>query len=160
MANKPIEWHTEKRKLRDLRPMEGNPRQATEKQVADLTKSLERFNLAAPIIINTDNTIIGGHFRYRILNRGGKKNQGREVDVRVPSRKLTKKEAEELNLRLNKNLGEWDLDLLIGMDADLLKTAGFGEDEFPLCDMRIEEKEIDEEDLEYEHKCPRCGYEW
>ena len=119
-----IKWHTEKRKLADLKDWERNPRQATTKQKEDLEKSLNRFDLADPLIINTDNTIIGGHFRKRILKEKGIE----EVDVRIPSRKLTDKEVEELNLRLNKNLGEWNLDLLANFSEDLLKDVGFDDE--------------------------------
>jgi len=120
-----ITWKSEKRKLSELKEWERNPRQATEKETEDLTKSLNRFNLADPIIINTDNTIIGGHLRYRILKKKGVK----EVDVRIPERKLNVKEVEELNLRLNKNLGHWDYDLLANFDEDLLADIGFESEE-------------------------------
>lgn len=38
-------WHNEKRKIKDLIPTEGNPRQLTEKQAKDLESSLKKFNL-------------------------------------------------------------------------------------------------------------------
>jgi len=122
---KMISWKTEKRKLNELRPWERNPRQATEKQWQDLERSLEKFSLADPLIINKDNTIIGGHFRWKVLKEKGIE----EVDVRVPDEQLSEKEVEELNVRLNKNLGEWDYDLLANFDEDLLKGIGFGDEE-------------------------------
>ena len=66
-------WHNEKRKIDDLIPFEGNPRQMTEKQASDLKKSLEKFNLVEIPAIDTDNKIIAGHQRLKILqvlNRG------------------------------------------------------------------------------------------
>lgn len=117
-----LAWHSEKRKLSELNPAEYNPRQWTEKETKDLTTSLEKFNLADPVIINKDNTIISGHFRYRILKS---KNGNSEIDVRVPDRLLSKDEERELNIRLNKNLGEWNLDLLSNFSEDLLKDVGF-----------------------------------
>lgn len=116
-----ITWTNEKRKISDLSPAEYNPRQLTEKQAKDLDASLERFNLCDPIIINADNKIIGGHQRINILKRRG----AVDVDVRVPSRQLTEHEEKELNLRLNKNLGEWDFDLLAGFDQEMLLDVGF-----------------------------------
>lgn len=80
-----ITWSNEKRKISDITPANYNPRQLTEKQAKDLNTSLERFNLADPVIINADNTIIGGHQRINILKQRG----AVEVDVRVPSRQLT-----------------------------------------------------------------------
>lgn len=53
-----ITWKTEKRKVADLTPAEYNPREMTKEQAKDLAKSLERFNLADPIVINSDNKII------------------------------------------------------------------------------------------------------
>lgn len=120
-----IYWKTERRKVKDLKPFEGNPRQAGEKEYNDLKTSLEKFNVAEPLVINTDGTVIGGNFRLRILKDKGIE----EIDVRVPSRTLTKKEAEELNLRLNKNQGLWDYDLLANFDEDLLKDVGFSSEE-------------------------------
>ena len=116
-----LEWTTEKRKISELIPYQGNPRQLTEKQAKDLSVSLERFNLADPIVINTDNTIIGGHQRISILKQAGDLT----VDVRVPSRTLTKDELLELNLRLNRNQGQWDFDLLANLDEELLTSVGF-----------------------------------
>jgi len=69
--NGKITWKTEKRSLTALKPSPYNPRQITKKQKKDLQKSLENFNLADPLIINTDGTIIGGHQRYEILKEKG-----------------------------------------------------------------------------------------
>lgn len=94
-----ITWHTKRWKIEDLKPFEGNPRKATEKQVGDVKESLVRFNLAEPIVINTGGTIIGGRLRVKILKEQGVK----EVYVKVPDRTLILEEMMELNLRLNKN---------------------------------------------------------
>src|SRR3990167_818749 len=116
-----IEWSSEKRKISDLKPALYNPRKWSESETSNLTKSLDKFSLADPIIINKNNTVIGGHFRYFILNKKGVS----DVDVRVPSRLLTDKEEKELNIRLNKNLGEWDLDMLYDFGEDMLTDIGF-----------------------------------
>ena len=121
-----IIWRNEKRKLAELNPATYNPRQLTEKQAADLAKSLERFALADPIVINANNTIIGGHQRINILRQ---RNPDQEVDVRLPSRLLSAEEEQELNIRLNKNLGEWDFDALANFDEALLKDIGFSSQE-------------------------------
>ena len=123
--NNLITWRNEKRKVEDLKPFENNPRKATEKEITGLSESLAKFNIADPLIINTDGTVIGGNFRLSLLKQQGIK----EVDVRVPSRTLTKEEADELNLRLNKNLGLWDNDLLAKFNEDLLKNVGFTQEE-------------------------------
>ena len=140
-----ITWYSEKRKISELHPATYNPRELTEKQAQDLTTSLERFNLADPIVINRDNTIIGGHQRINIIKtKTG--NNGFEVDVRIPSRLLTKEEEKELNLRLNKNLGQWDLDALANFNEDFLKDVGFSLEELD----NIFELDLDKEDFDVE----------
>lgn len=136
-----ITWKSEKRKIKDLTAAKYNPRRLTDKQAKNLDDSLTKFNVADPIIINSDNRIIGGHQRIKILKMKGET----EVDVRVPSRKLTEKEEKELNLRLNKNLGEWDDELLREFDKDMLIDVGFDSDELDrIFDFK---PEMDEDDV-------------
>jgi hypothetical protein len=122
-----VQWRTERRRVRDLVPWEGNPRRITEKQAEDLRASLDRFGVADIPVVDADGTIVGGHQRAAILMAQGKGDM--EVDVRVPSRKLTDEEFQELNLRLNKNLAEWDFDMLANFSEDLLLSVGFDETE-------------------------------
>jgi len=135
-----MNWASEKRNIAELTPAEYNPRQLTVDQAKQLNTSLESFNLADPIIINKDNKIIGGHQRINILKQRGVS----EVDVRVPDRQLTDDEEKELNLRLNKNLGEWDYDLLANFDEDLLLNVGFDSKELDrIFQLEPEEKDDD-----------------
>ena len=121
-----IEWHNEKRRIRDLIPYVANPRQITDKQAKDLKASLDKFGIADPIVINTDNTIIGGHQRKKILESLMGVDPDFEIDVRVPDRELTIDEARELNVRLNKNMGQWDFDVLANnFELDDLLEWGF-----------------------------------
>jgi ParB/Sulfiredoxin domain len=144
-----LKWKNEKRQVADLIPMENNPRRLTDKQRADLEKSLERFGLADPILVNLDGTVIGGHQRLKVLAAAGIKT----ADVRVPERTLTEEEADELNLRLNKNTGEWDLDLLAEyFDESLLADVGFSDSELEEIFKGVEDScpDVDDsqEDLE------------
>jgi hypothetical protein len=122
-----LEWRTERRRVRDLAPWEGNPRKISEHQVVQLCISLDKFGVADIPVVDADGRIVGGHQRCAILMAQGKGDM--EVDVRVPSRKLTDEEFAELNLRLNKNLGEWDFDVLANFSEDLLLAVGFDEEE-------------------------------
>jgi len=124
---KKLKWHTEQRIINDLIPYKENPRTMTAKQKHDLEESLKRFNLMSIPVINTDNTIISGHQRMKILQLLGRGKE--EIDVRVPNRKLTKKEFKEANLRENKNLAGWDFDILANFDEELLLDVGFNEEE-------------------------------
>ncbi len=123
---KSITWQTEKRKLSDLLPWERNPRQLTEAQAEHLEESLTKFGLVDPPAINTDNVIIGGHQRRNIMGLMKEYGNGAEIDVRVPSRTLTDREVEELNIRLNKNTGSFDVDALANnFEVDDLLDWGF-----------------------------------
>jgi DNA modification methylase len=118
-----LTWKNDRRKVSDLIPWTGNPRKISEKQAAELRKSLERFNLVETPVVNTDGTVIGGHQRLKILAILGRENE--MIDVRVPSRELTLDEMIELNLRLNKNTAEWDGEKLLGLDLEKLLDVGF-----------------------------------
>ena len=105
-----ITWINEKRKLGEIAEWQDNPRILLEHDANELDKSLARFNLADPLILNLDNTLIGGHQRRRrLIEYFG---MDYEVDVRVPSRELTHDESTELAIRLNRNQGKWDFDIL------------------------------------------------
>ena len=101
-----ITWHLEKRKIKDLIPYKKNPRKITREEVQHLRTSMQMFGIIDRPFINQDNTIIGGHQRISILK------DLREIEVMVPSRMLTEKEVEELNIRHNKNTGQFDYDML------------------------------------------------
>lgn len=116
-----LKWINKKRNIDDLIPASYNPRKLTEKQKEQLKESMARFDVCDPIIINTNNIVIGGHQRLKVLKEQGVK----EVDVRVPDRELTLDEEKELNVRLNKNTGEFDLELLADFDKDMLIDIGF-----------------------------------
>lgn len=105
-----------------------NPRKMTEKQEKDLTESIKRFSLVDPIIVNSypgrENTIIGGHARFKIAQKLKFKT------VPVVYLSLPQDKEKELNLRLNRNTGEWDYELLKSLDIDLLLDTGFDELDF------------------------------
>jgi hypothetical protein len=156
-----INWSSEKRKISELNPAPYNPRQLTEKQSADLTNSLDKFSLADPIVINANNTIIGGHQRINILKTRGIE----EVDVRVPNRLLDEQEERELNLRLNKNLGEFNFDALTEFDKDLLQVVGFTPEElayyFDVHPFDVGGNESEQNIIKKTFAvCPECGHEF
>jgi ParB-like chromosome segregation protein Spo0J len=156
-----MKWKTEQRKISDLIPYESNPRQMTEKQNKDLTKSLEKFDLVEIPAINTDGTILAGHQRLRIMQTLGRGDE--LIDVRVPDRTLTEKEVQEYNIRSNKNTGEFNFDILTNaFDVDDLLNWGFDKNDFNLNIDKFENKEIDSESLLSDDviRCPRCGFEF
>ena len=113
----------EKRLLKDLKPAEYNPRQATEKQQKHLTESLKKFGVVEPVIVNVnkdrENIIVGGHFRVRELKKLGYE----EIDCVILD--LPLEDEKELNIRLNANTGGWDFDILANQ-FDELKLNEWG----------------------------------
>lgn len=123
MAKTPLTWSTEKRIICDLVPHPKNPRTLSEKQQKDIEASITKYNIVEIFAINTDNTVLAGHARLKILIILGRGQE--EIDVRVPSRTLTAKECEEYLLRSNKNTGSWDYELLKSFNTEFLLGIGF-----------------------------------
>lgn len=83
------------KKLTDLKPAPYNPRTISDKAMAGLRASIDRFGLVEPIVINRDGRVIGGHQRLKVLKEQGvKKTKVVVVD-------LTKREEKALNVTLN-----------------------------------------------------------
>lgn len=122
--NKRLTWQTERRCVKYLLPFKKNPRRMSEKQIADLTQSLEKFGLVEIPAIDTDNKIVAGHQRIAVLQLLGR---GEElIDVRVPNRKLTKAEYEQYLLTSNRVHGDWDYEMLSEyFDIDTMLVSGF-----------------------------------
>lgn len=153
-----ITWRTEQRRVRDLLPYEFNPRTLGEEQHAHLTKSLSKFGLVEIPVVNTDNKLIAGHQRVRVLIELGRAND--TIDVRVPSRTLTIEEFREYLVRSNKNVGDWDFNILANsFEIDDLKAWGFKEAELGL---NFDEPAANEEPggEAKPHQCPSCGFKW
>lgn len=145
-----IEWTLESRKLKDLKEHPKNPRILTSEQGFQLQKSLERFGIVEKLIINTDNCVIGGHQRLKILKKMGVK----EVECWVPNRTLDDGEVDELCIRLNRNHGLFDYEKLANeWDLPDLLDWGFTIDELDLGS----EKEEKEKKDKPPKLCPHCG---
>ena len=98
------------KQIDDLIFAEYNPRQLSDEQYKHLKESISRFGLVDPIIINKNkdrkDIIIGGHQRVKVARTMGiDKVPCVEID-------LTYDREKELNVRLNKNTGDWDFDIL------------------------------------------------
>lgn len=125
---KPLQWHIEQRRVKDLIPWDKNPHVMDDTERQHLSNSIDKFDYVEVVVINTNNIIVGGHQRIKDFTAKGKLDE--LIDVRVPDRKLTDKEHAELAMRLNKNRGHDDEELLKAFfSADDLKEWGFGVDE-------------------------------
>ena len=135
--------------IADLIPSEYNPRKWSDEAKTQLKESLKRFGLIDPIICNSApnrrNVVIGGHFRLAMAKELGMKTVP-VVYIYIPDLEMEK----ELNIRLNKNVGEFDWDLLTKFSEEFLSGAGFSSEE--LDDIFSQEDEPEEFDLEKELK--------
>ncbi len=136
--------------VKELNPAPYNPRKWSEDAIAQLTDSIKSFGLVDPILVNSSpdrkNVVIGGHFRLKVAKDLGIKEVP-VVYVDIPDIEREK----ELNVRLNKNLGDWDYELLAEFDETLLSTIGFDSEEIDaIFDLVVDEPETF--DLEKELK--------
>lgn len=122
----PLTWSTSKRIVNELVPYSKNPRRLSKEQEQNLKRSLEKFNIVEIPAIDTDNKIIAGHQRLKVLQLLGRGHE--EIDVRVPNRKLTHEEYEQYLITSNAVTGDWDFNLLKDFDVDLLNDVGFDMD--------------------------------
>jgi len=111
-----------------LRPADYNPRKWSDEAIEGLKASISKFGIVDPIIVNKApnrlNIVIGGHFRLKVAKDLGYKEVP-VVYVNIPDIEKEK----ELNLRLNRNIGEFDWDLLAKFDESFLSGVGFSSEE-------------------------------
>jgi hypothetical protein len=160
-----------KRKVDSLVEAPYNPRQLTTRAYEHLKASMERFGFVEPLVVNINsqrkNIVIGGNHRLQIA-RALKYSEVPCVEIDLPLEK-----ERELNIRLNKNNGEWDFDdLANNFDINELQDWGFEKWELPpmpemgqtstneqrtLKDADIVEAEA----VNYKvTTCPKCGHKF
>lgn len=114
--------------INDLINSDYNPRKWDTKALSDLKESIRRFGIVDPAIVNSaenrKNIVIGGHMRIVAAKELGITEMP-IIYLDIPD---IEKER-ELNLRLNKNQGEFDFALLANFAEDLLADIGFSSEE-------------------------------
>ena len=161
--------------LERLRPYERNARTHSPEQVAQIVASIQEFGFTNPLLVDGSDGILAGHGRLAAAKDMGL--------TEVPVIVLDHLSAEQRRAYI---LADNQLALNAGWDVELLQTEvvalhladfdlsllGFDDDRIAtLLDPegidREEEgegspeefKEVDE-DIETDHRCPSCGYEW
>lgn len=116
-------------KISDIKVSEYNPRKISKEDKKSLKESLETFGIVDPLILNENpvrkNILIGGHQRLKIWKSlGHKKIPCIYVNLNIELEK-------ELNIRLNKNIGEFDFNILEKhFNSDSLVKWGFSPYQF------------------------------
>lgn len=154
-----------------LVPYERNARTHSPEQVAQIAASIREFGFTNPILVDSSDGIIAGHGRLAAAKDIGMTMvpvivldhltaEQRRAYV-IADNKLALNAGWDMSLLqqevMSLNLADFDLDLL-GFDekelAGLLDPEGIDSEEVP-----EDFKEVDE-DIDTDHRCPSCGYEW
>lgn len=139
-------WKNVEKKVNELIPQDINPRKITDKQMSDLKKSLDEFNVVETPVINLDGKILAGHQRIKALKILGR---GEElIDVRIPNRMLSKEEADKYLIISNAIGGDWDFDLLKDFDIGMLNDIGMDPEDLSNIwddDVEVDREEFDEQ---------------
>ena len=157
-----------------LVPYERNARTHSAEQVAQISASIQEFGFTNPILVASDNGIIAGHGRLQAA-----RELAMDTVPVVVLDHLTPAQRRAYVLADNKlalNAG-WDDDLLaeeitalhledfklstLGWSdsdiADMLDPEGINE---PAKEYEGSQEYGEDEFSEFEHKCPRCGFEF
>jgi ParB-like chromosome segregation protein Spo0J len=133
--------------ISELKPAKYNPRkdlQPNDLEYQQIKRSIEEFGYVDPIIINRDNTVIGGHQRLKVLKELGHA-QIDAVEINIPKNK-----EKALNVALNKISGSWDTEHLTSLLAELktegmLEITGFDEKEIAALKANLEKGDDEKE---------------
>lgn len=133
--------------ISDLSPADYNPRTWDDVALERLCESIRKFGFLDPVIANSAKNrlgvVIGGHMRLAAAKHLGLKTVP-VVYVDIPDTEYEK----ELNLRLNRNTGEWDFEKLKAFKMELLLDVGFGDTDLShIWDdaLETEEDQLDED---------------
>lgn len=115
-------------KISDMHPAIYNPRKISKFEMNHLISSLIKFKVVEPIVLNSNpdryNNVIGGHQRIKA---------GLQIGwTTLPSTyiNLNEQDERELNIRLNKNTGSFDFEILTDeFEIPQLIDYGFSTDE-------------------------------
>lgn len=147
------------RKMSELRPAEYNPRKISASQRASLRAGMEKFGWAgAYAVINVNperkDVIVSAHQRIRVWQELG------HTECPCVEVNLSYDDERELNIRLNKNGGAFDGDLLARFfDMESLLSFGFTGEELAECFRNDDEPDgteiLPDEDENSEFEIPR-----
>jgi len=139
-----MEWHTEIRKVSELKKWEENPRSISEVEYVKLKKSITKRGFHDILKIDEKNVVLSGNQRLDALKELGYK----EVECKVADKILTQEEKDAVALESNIQGGEWDMDKLAEGFEDILEELG-ADDLMPEIVEEVEEDDYEEpEDLE------------
>ena len=159
--------------IKDLKSDHKNARKRTDRSATLIEESLKRYGAARSIVIDEDNRVLAGNGTIEGAKAAGLENvrvietDGDEI-IAVKRKGLTEDQKVGLALADNRasDLSAWDASMLheLGKEHDLspwFETEDLVELMGDRNDPTVPQDfpEVDDE-LETEHRCPSCGYEW
>ena len=168
----------DEKKLSELTPDKNNANLGTERGMNLLETSLEQFGAGRSILIDKHGKIIAGNKTAETAGQLGMEDvivvqtdgtkvvavQRTDLDLEndLKARELAYADNRISELDLNWDLEKLQKDLEIGVD---LEGHGFWVESelknlFEVNTPPEEFKDYDEESIETDHQCPKCGYQW
>lgn len=164
------EWDIER-----LSPYENNAKLHPDSHIEQIANSIEEFTFLDPVAVDENGEILEGHGRLLAAKKRGDSTipviqitgltDAQKVAYRLAHNKLT------MNTGFDPDMLKLDFEFLQdeGFDLDL---TGFGELELSFLDEQEEEEanelyspksstqEVDVDEFKFDHKCPKCGFEY
>jgi len=147
-----------------------NPRK-NDHAVDKVASAIREFGFRVPVVAKSDGTVVDGHLRLKAA-----KKLGLDTVPVLLADDLSETQIKAFRISVNKlaELADWDGELLqleladlheadfdmdlLGFDAaDLSIAMGF---EDQLAAPESSSKEIDPDDYQMGHTCPKCGFEF
>ena len=129
-------------KLSDIKPNPSNPRIIKDEKFAKLVQSIKDFPQMLelrPIVINSDNIVLGGNMRLRACKEAGLK----EVPV-MRADDLTPEQQAEFIIKDNVGFGEWYWEMLANeWEAEKLNDCGLDVPDFEATQLEAEEDDYE-----------------
>ena len=166
----------ERRRASDLTPYARNSRQHSQAQIGQIAASIREWGWTQPIIIDEDGGILAGHGRLLAAQHLGLEevpcvvatgwSEAKRRAYVIADNRLAELAAWDQDMLAAElqDLSALDFDLgLVGFDGEeLARLLDGGEGEGDPADTPPESsaKEIDPDDYQMGHRCPRCGFEF
>ncbi len=164
------EWDIER-----LSPYENNAKLHPDSHIEQIANSIEEFTFLDPVAVDENGEILEGHGRLLAAKKRGDNtipviqvtglSDAQKVAYRLAHNKLT------MNTGFDPEMLKLDFEFLQDSEFDLGLT-GFGELELSFLDDEQEEeinepyspksstKEVNVDEFEFDHKCPKCGFQY
>ena len=155
-----------------LIPYARNPRK-NDHAVDKIASAIREFGFKVPIIAKSNGDVVDGHLRLKAAQK-----LGMDTVPVVIADDLTDAQVKAFRISVNRmaEFAEWDDELLrveldelgeLGFDLELtgfsigeISNLSFDESPYPEHEPESSTQEIDTDDYQMGHTCPKCGFEF